>query len=534
MRLQSTTLMLALAASLGAPALAQTCSPTAITPYIYSDGSWMRTDSTVVSAGKQVALGPQPLSGGSWSWTGCGTSGASREQYPTVGATCTATVAYTNACGARSFQTFTLSVPVVARDVSVQEGLTATLLRPSISLAAGRTASWSLAGTDAARFSIDAATGAVTFRQAPNTASPGDGDGRNDYELTLQVSDGQRSAQAPATVRVLPWNQGGAAALPVPLAPRDVARPAGTTGLPGLRVVDWAGFKAAVSYTFDDSQPSQIEHYPTLKTQRVRNTFYINPTANWYPQWNDPTRFDAIWKDAMAEGSEIGNHTTHHCRAAELTDNNTSTCSAGLASAGAEFDDTNNYIRTKIGQAVVWTAAYPFGDTDYRAAAASRFFIARGVQPGMVAPGTGSDAMNLPITEMSNAAVDNALSQSRWAIYLFHTLLPTTQDWGGGVDVSQVTANMAYAKSFGTVWMDSFVNIGAYWRGQQLLQAATASTSNGVTTWRWTLPANFPAGRKLRVVVDGGTLSQNGEALPWDRRGYYEVSLDAQALSWTP
>ena len=91
---------------------------------------------------------------------------------------------------------------------------------------------------------------------------------------------------------------------------------------------------------------------------------------------------------------------------------------------------------------------------------------------------------------MSNTAVDNALSQGRWAIYLFHTLLPTTQDWGGGVDIGLVTGNMNYAKSFGTVWLDSVVNIGVYWRGQQLLQAATPSTSNGVTTWRWTLPAN--------------------------------------------
>jgi hypothetical protein len=529
MKMKLGTLMLAMAAG---GAIAQTCAPTAITPYIYSDGSWSRTDAVVVSAGKQVALGPQPVSGGSWSWTGCGTSGSAREQYPTVGATCTATVAYTNACGAKSFQTFTLSVPVVARDVSVQEGLTAAVLRPSISLASGRTASWSIAGTDAARFSIDAATGTVTFRQVPNTASPGDADGRNDYELTLQVSDGQRSAQAASTVRVLAWNQGGAAALPVPLAPRDVPRPAGTSGLAGLRVLDWAGFKGAVSYTFDDARPSQIDHYPTLKAQRVRNTYYINPVANWYPQWDDPTRFDAIWKDAMAQGSEIGNHTTHHCRAAELTDNNTSTCSNGLANAGAEFDDTNNYIRTKIGQSGVWTAAYPFGDTDYKAAAAARYFVARGVWPGTVAPGTGSDAMNLPIIEMSNTAVDNAISQGRWAIYLFHALLPSTKDTDG-LDLSLVTANMAYAKSFGTVWMDSFVNISAYWRGQQLLQAATPSTSNGVTTWRWTLPANFPAGRKLRVVVDGGSLSQNGVALPWDPRGYYEVSLDAQSLSWT-
>jgi hypothetical protein len=119
-------------------------------------------------------------------------------------------------------------------------------------------------------------------------------------------------------------------------------------------------------------------------------------------------------------------------------------------------------------------------------------------------------------------------------IHLFHTLLPTDKNWGLGQNITAVTGNMAYAKSLGTVWVDSVVNIGAYWRGQQLLQAATPSTSGGVTTWRWTLPANFPPGRKLRVVVDGGTLSQNGAPLPWNRRGYYEVSLDAQLLTWAP
>ncbi len=432
-----------------------------------------------------------------------------------------------------------LSVPA---SLDVHEGLTAVFLQPSASLAAGTGASWSIAGSDAARFSIDPATGALAFQQAPDTGIPGDADGHNDYELTVQVSDGERSTQAALTVRVLPWNAGGAAGLPLPLVPHEVARPAGSTGQPGLRVLDWAGFKAAMSYTFDDSQPSQIDHYPALKAQRVRVTYYINPTANWYPQGGDPTQYDAIWKDAVAQGSEIGNHTTHHCRAAELTDNDDSTCENGLGSAGAEFDDTNDYIRTKIGQAAVWTTAYPFGDTDYRAAAASRFLIGRGVQPGMVAPGTASDALNLPVVGTPgtdrlaafNTAVDNAVGQGRWMIYLFHTLLPTTQDWGGGEDIDVVTGNMAYAKTSGTMWIDSVVNIGAYWRGQQLLQAATPGTSGGVTTWQWTLPANFPPGRKLRVVVDGGTLSQNGAPLPWNLRGYYEVSLDAQSLSWAP
>lgn len=536
MSLQSSISTLALAACAGVPAFSQTCTPTAITPYTSIDGSWTTTDSVVVSAGKQVTLGPHPISGGAWNWSGCGTGGTGREQTFAVSATCTATATFINSCGAKTQQLFTLSVPMVTRDLSVQEGLVAVLIRPSLSLAAGRSASWSLAGTDAARFTIDSATGALAFRQVPNAASPGDADGHNDYEVTLQVSDGLRSAQAPVTVRVLPWNQGGAAGFPLPPATREVARPAGNSGQPGLRVLAWAGFKAAVSYTFDDAQPSQIDHYPELKAQRVRATYYINTASTGYPG------FDATWIDAVGQGSEIGNHTTHHCRAAELTDNNASSCPAGLASAGAEFDDTSNYIRTKIGQAAVWTAAYPFGDTDYRAAAASRFFIGRGVPKGMVAPGTGSDALNLPIIGFSggdslatfNNAVDNALSQGRWMIYLFHSLLPTTQNWFAGEDIGAVTGNVAYAKSFGTVWLDSVVNIGAYWRGQQLLQAAVPNVSGGMTTWQWTLPANFPPGRKLRVVVDGGNLWQNGAALAWDRRGYYEVSLDAQSLRWTP
>jgi peptidoglycan/xylan/chitin deacetylase (PgdA/CDA1 family) len=422
-----------------------------------------------------------------------------------------------------------LSVPA---SLNVHEGLTATFLIPSATLAAGRSASWSIAGTDAARFKIDPANGGLSFLQAPDTARPGDADSRNDYELIVQVSDGQRSTQAPLKVQVLPWNDGGAAGLPLPLVPREVARPAGTSALPGLRVLDWAGFKGALSYTFDDGQPSHHEHYPKLKAERVRVTYYINyPVGTWWPG------FDATWKDAIAQGSEIGNHTTHHCRAAELTDNNSSTCPSGLANAGAEFDDSNDYIRTKLGQAAVWTTAYPFGDTDYRSAAASRFLVARGVWPGMVAPGTGSDALNLPVTGFAGGdrtVVDNAVAQGRWMIYLFHTLLPTTQNWGDGNEIGAVTGNMAYAKSLGTMWIDSVVNIGAYWRGQQLLQGATPSTSAGVTTWSWTLPANFPSGRKLRVVVDGGTLSQNGTPLGWDRRGYYEVSLDAQSLSWKP
>jgi hypothetical protein len=36
------------------------------------------------------------------------------------------------------------------------------------------------------------------------------------------------------------------------------------------------------------------------------------------------------------------------------------------------------------------------------------------------------------------------------------------------------------------------------------------------------------------VRVDGGTLSQNGQPLPWNPRGYYEVALDLGTLTLSP
>ncbi|HEV8692257.1 MAG TPA: hypothetical protein VGQ91_18270, partial [Ideonella sp.] len=110
MRLSLWTLLLAMGATAGLPALAQTCSPTAITPYINTNGKWTQTSSATLKTGDSAIFGPQPVSGGSWSWSGCGTAGTSREQTIQPAAACTATATYTNACGAKSQQTFTIKV----------------------------------------------------------------------------------------------------------------------------------------------------------------------------------------------------------------------------------------------------------------------------------------------------------------------------------------------------------------------------------------------------------------------------------------
>jgi hypothetical protein len=105
------------------------CIPTTIAPYIQvNDGAWQQTASVTVDAGAKIIFGPQPVSGGLWSWSGGGTSGTSREQtiYPASSVTATAT--YTNTCGAQSTQNFTVTVNGSSIYTSIQNRATGLMI----------------------------------------------------------------------------------------------------------------------------------------------------------------------------------------------------------------------------------------------------------------------------------------------------------------------------------------------------------------------------------------------------------------------
>ncbi len=101
--------------SVGPTATSTPCAATAIVPYLQvGTGAWTQTGSvTVASLPATVNLGPQPVTGGSWSWAGPnGFTSTSRELLAialSVG-TNTYTATHTNACGAKSTQVFTITV----------------------------------------------------------------------------------------------------------------------------------------------------------------------------------------------------------------------------------------------------------------------------------------------------------------------------------------------------------------------------------------------------------------------------------------
>ena len=122
MNARSLNSLLALSMLVGlAPAAdAATCTATSVTPYVKTAGAWSQVAAATVGAGSSVTLGPQPTSGGSWSWSGCGTSGSAREQTLVAKATCTATAVYSNSCGAKTTQSFAITVPGMRDLTSLQ------------------------------------------------------------------------------------------------------------------------------------------------------------------------------------------------------------------------------------------------------------------------------------------------------------------------------------------------------------------------------------------------------------------------------
>ncbi|HCQ01133.1 MAG TPA: polysaccharide deacetylase, partial [Candidatus Latescibacteria bacterium] len=65
--------------------------------------------------------------------------------------------------------------------------------------------------------------------------------------------------------------------------------------------------EAAVSLTFDDGMPSQLDRaIPILGEHDQKGTFYINPRGDNWQENLEP------WRTVAQAGHEIGNHTVNH------------------------------------------------------------------------------------------------------------------------------------------------------------------------------------------------------------------------------
>ncbi|MGA2218771.1 MAG: hypothetical protein ABSG51_11835 [Terracidiphilus sp.] len=86
---------------------------TAIVPEIeVGTGAWQATNAVTATHGTKISLGPQPTSGGSWSWTGpSGFTSTARQisVTPTSAGTYNYTATYTNTSNVKTQETFTIT-----------------------------------------------------------------------------------------------------------------------------------------------------------------------------------------------------------------------------------------------------------------------------------------------------------------------------------------------------------------------------------------------------------------------------------------
>lgn len=303
--------------------------------------------------------------------------------------------------------------------------------------------------------------------------------------------------------------------LPVPPGDANVPKPSGTPG--DITVLNWAGFKAAVSYTFDDANTSQIQNWDKLKALGVPFTFFL---------WTGKQEAgNSVWQDALMNGHELGNHTQSH----------------QMAGSGPDADQATQFIKDKFG-VQPWTMAAPYGDGSWTNVASTRFLINRGVSNAVIAPNSNTNPFSLPTyipptnagESQFNAEVDSARSAGGWRTMCIHGFTGGNDGAYQPVSLDGFIKHVEYVKSLGDVWIGSLVDVGAYWRGQKAFSQAMTTTMGTEKKWTWTLPDNFPPGKYLRIKVDGGTVKQKGVEVPWDSHGYYEIALDAGEVTVSP
>ena len=207
----------------------------------------------------------------------------------------------------------------------------------------------------------------------------------------------------------------------------------------------------------------------------------------------------------------MANHTQDH---------NDATLTAG--NGQSDVDQCDSTLKPSLG-VTAYTFAEPNGTAGWETPAMVHHFLSRGVADGLMMPGdeTTTPPNNSTATSRRRArrpAPSTPKSTARdtgggWRVILVH-------GFTGGNDSAFQPVDIANTRPASCTPRASPTSGSTRWCSRRLLarservQQGDEDDSGNSTTWTWTLPANFPPGKYLRVTVDGGTVTQNGTRSP--------------------
>ncbi len=231
------------------------------------------------------------------------------------------------------------------------------------------------------------------------------------------------------------------------------------------------GKRAAVSLTFDDARPSQIDRgVPILNAYGARATFYLSPP-------NIAQRITQ-WEAAVAAGHEMGNHTlSHPCtgnfpwsRANALEDYT-------LARMEQELLEASAFICQALGVSPQ-TFAYPCGQKfigrgqntqSYVPLVAKHFLAGRGFKDealhdplaGDLAQVMGIDADDQPF-ERLKVWIDRATQAGGWLVFVAHDVGDFARQ-AMAADVLDAVCRYCAEPANG-IWLDAVAAVAAHIR----------------------------------------------------------------------
>jgi peptidoglycan/xylan/chitin deacetylase (PgdA/CDA1 family) len=298
---------------------------------------------------------------------------------------------------------------------------------------------------------------------------------------------------------------------------------------PVLTVLPWNNHPAAVSLSFDDSRPIQLDvAVPELNKRHLRATFFV--TVSKLARLDD-------WKQVSTEGHEIGNHSISHEHPSALTQEGEE----------VQVEDAKSFLDSNFHTEVV-TFAYPYMEISPGVLfwVKKYNFAARGWPQDQnrlyVRPDVDPDWYNLPGQPIFTKYglnvyrdwVEKALSLNAWTTLQFHGIGDPSTGWEP-IPTATFIALLDYLKSEQAkgLWIAPFGEVAAYFRAQRVFENSQPEVSKGQERFAWVVPVPFPRGVVLKVkLTDTRRLRayQNGRQLRLDKNDICSVSFDAREL----
>ena len=231
------------------------------------------------------------------------------------------------------------------------------------------------------------------------------------------------------------------------------------------------GKRAAVSLSFDDARPTQADNgLPILDRHGVRASFYVS-----FGRFEK--RLDQ-WKAALANGHEIGNHTTHHpCSCNYRFVREHALESYTVDQIERDILEANDYLQETVGITPT-TFAYPCGQQfvgsgervqSYVPVIARHFEIGRSFyeqSPNDPARCDLAHAYGCPVDgktpDEALQMVRDAVAQGGWLILAAHEVADTGRQ---ALPPATLDALCAYCQAAeNEIWIDTVETVGRYVR----------------------------------------------------------------------